>query len=171
MRIFYIVSVVLFLMTFNAQADGDLESGSVTASYFRESGGNHSGIELSALLTSKRLFALRFSAALFSDESSAKIHDLYGGFLATGYLHLNHKFVNPYIGLGLYAGETYNCSESEDKDGTCSEDIVLAAFPEVGIGITMGRFHVFPFLRRYFDTNSHAGSTSAYGLHVGFTLE
>jgi hypothetical protein len=96
---------------------------------------------------------------------------VYGGFSATGYFHLNQKYVNPYIGLGLYAGETFNCSDSEDKDGTCIEDIVLAAFPEVGIGITIGRFHLFPFVRRYFDTNSHAGSTSAYGLHVGFTLE
>ena len=170
MRKLYIVSILLFSIC-NAQAGGDLESVSLTASHFREAGGDHSGLELSGLMTSKSLFALRLSAVLYSDQSSAKIQDVYGGFSATGYFHLNQKYVNPYIGLGLYAGETFNCSESEEKDGTCLEDIVLAAFPEVGIGITIGRFHLFPFVRRYFDTNSHAGTTSAYGLHVGFTLE
>jgi hypothetical protein len=171
MRKFYIVSFLLFLITFNAQADGDLKSVSLTASHFKESGGDHSGIELSGLMTSKSLLALRLSGVIYSDESSAKIQDVYGGFSATGYFHLNQKYVNPYIGLGLYAGETFNCSESEDKDGTCNEDIVLAAYPEVGIGINIGRLHLFPFVRRYFDTNSHAGTANAYGLHVGFTLE
>jgi hypothetical protein len=57
MRKIYIVSILLFLITFNTQADGDLDSVSLTASHFKESGGDHSGIELSALMASKSPFA------------------------------------------------------------------------------------------------------------------
>ena len=171
MRLILSLIFAFFILTSTAQADSPSKKGFVSASVFNEANGNHSGLELSLLAKSSSYFATRISGVLYSEKEAIKVHDIYGGFSATAYFHPNLQYLNPYLGLGLFVGDTFNCSDNDEKDGTCNEDIVLAAYPEFGIGINIGKLHVFPFIRRYFDTNSHASTTSAYGVHIGINIE
>jgi len=171
MRFISILLFVSFFLTNNTLAESRDKNAFVSASAFNEANGDHSGLELSALAKSSDNFAVRLSGVLYSEKKAPKIHDLYGGFSATVYFHLNQKYLNPYLGLGLFAGDTFNCSDIDEEAGECTEDIVLAAYPEFGVGINIGKLHIFPFIRRYFDTNEHASTTSAYGVHIGINIE
>jgi len=171
MRFIFTFVLMAFFWANNTLAEGHDKNFFVSASAFNEANGDHSGLELSVLTEPSDYFAARLSGVLYSEKKAPKIHDLYGGFSATAYFHLNQKYLNPYLGLGLFAGDTFNCSDIDEEAGECTEDIVLAAYPEFGVGVNIGKLHIFPFIRRYFDTNNHASTTSAYGVHIGINIE
>lgn len=137
---------------------------------FNEKNGDHSGIEFTGLSNINKHFSAKISGVLYTGKSDSKINDLFGGFALTGYSHLSQPYINPHIGLGLFVGETFNCTDSEEEAEECREDIVLAMYPEFGIAFNIYNIQIYPFVRRYFDTNSKASTVNAYGIQVSYKL-
>ena len=155
--------------TINASDSG---YGQATVGFFNEEHGRHSGLQISILghIQDQDFLAGRISGVLMSERNTPLEVISYQGFSLTGFIHPNFPHINPYFGIGVFAGETYNCNEL-DVDGNCIEDVMLALFPEIGVGFTFGNFHFFPFVRRYYDSNLHAQINNAYGLNISFIFE
>ncbi|NRB37994.1 MAG: hypothetical protein HRU20_05940 [Pseudomonadales bacterium] len=167
MKIFSLLFLLLSSITFNLYAEEVSKDVSISLSAFNEVGGEHSGLEISVLGDITDTFSGRFSGVLYTGINKAKVDRLFAGYSVTGYLHFGNKYINPYFGLGLFLGETFNCSAFEEENETCEEDFVIAAYPEFGISFNLQNIFIYPYVRRYFDSNSHASTVNAYGLHVG----
>ncbi len=74
------------------------------------------------------------------------------------------------MAVGLFAGESFNCSGIEVEQNRCSEEAILAIYPEVGIEVTIMRLTISPYIRRYFDTKSSRNSNNVYGINFGVTF-
>ncbi|PCJ47568.1 MAG: hypothetical protein COA99_00740 [Moraxellaceae bacterium] len=119
------------------------------------------------LLNAKRNFAVRLSHVLFFVDDPSEVNEFFEGFSISGYYHLGQKIINPYVGVGVFSGEIYNCSREDENRGLCDNKFVLAIYPEFGVAFNIGNVQIYPFVRRYYDTNSPTGNISAYGLHLG----
>jgi hypothetical protein len=145
-----------------SQISGSLVKTYLTLGGFAEDEGDRSGLEISGLMNTSNNHANRISGVLYSGRNDDKIMDLFSGFSFTRYHHLNDDFINPYFGLGLFIGDTFNCSD-DDAEKDCEEDFVFTVYPEVALAINVGNLHIFPYIRRY----NFIGHNS-YGLNVGF---
>lgn len=133
-----------------------------SVSAFSEEDGYRSGLEISILINTSPKYASRISGVLYSARNEEKLMDAFAGFSYTGYLHLNQKYINPYIGMGVFAGDTFKCSEDDEENDKCEEEGIFTIYPEIGIAINVGKLHVFPYVRRYnFNDNN------TYGLNIG----
>ncbi len=133
----------------------------LSVSAFSEEDGDRAGFEISILINTSKNYANRISGVLYSGRNEEELIEAFTGFSFTGYLHLNQKYINPYLGLGVFAGDTFNCSDDEETD-ECEEEAILTIYPEVGLAINVGKLHIFPYVRRY-NFNSH----NTYGLNLG----
>ncbi len=129
---------------------------------FLEDGGERSGLEISAMANVSNSFSGRFSGVLYVGRNNDEIKDLFGGFSFSGYYHLNFKYINPYLGAGVFFGDTYHCTDKEKEDEGCQEDLVAAIYPEIGVAFNLGELHIYPFVRRY-----NFGEENTYGLNLG----
>ena len=109
----------------------------------------------------------RLSGVLYTESTNGVLSEIFGGLSAAGYLHPNNNSIDPHLGLGFFIGDTFNCSNAEEQLGTCEEETVAAIYPEIGIAFNLSPLRIYPFARRYFDTNDHTGHTNAYGIHLG----
>lgn len=98
----------------------------------------------------------------FSIREKKGISDLFRNLSYTHYYHFGQKNLNPYIGLGVVLGETFNCSEEEKEEEECEENGLAYVYPEIGLMIRTKKFTIYPFVRRY-DFNKH----DTYGLSIG----
>ena len=171
MRKICFLSIILVLISCRSGASESVENIYLSISAFNESNGEHAGLEISGLSNINNHFAGRISGVIFEEENEAKINEIYEGYSATGYFHFGQKYLNPYFGAGIFVGETFSCNDTEKEAGTCKEDNVLAAYPEIGLAINIKAIHIFPFVRHYFDTNNHRSSVSAYGLYIGINIK
>jgi hypothetical protein len=159
-----IIAITLFvLFTANTvQAISENDGGFVSIGSFLEEGGERSGGEFSFLSNTSSFFAMRFSGVLYVGRNENDIKDLFGGFSFTGFLHLNQRYINPYLGLGLFLGDTYHCTEEEKAEDECREDGVIAVYPEVGVAFNLVDIQIYPFARLY-----NFGDDTTYGLNLG----
>ncbi len=159
-----ITAITLFVLFIVNPVHGISETGSAFMSVgsFLEEGGERSGAEISIIVSSAKTFATRFSGVLYIGRNDNEIKDLFGGFSMTGYFHLNQPYINPYLGLGLFLGDTYHCTEEEKEEDECREDVVAAIYPEVGVAINVASIQIYPFARLY-----NFGDDATYGLNLG----
>lgn len=136
---------------------------------FAEENGIYSGGEMSIMGHVGKHFALKGSGVLFVGADSSQNIEFFEGGSVTTYVHLDQKTINPYFGVGLFSGETFNCSEREKRYDNCREKYVLALYPEAGVALNVDRLHLFFYVRHYYDTNNDNDENS-YGLNVGFKL-
>lgn len=148
--------------TIEAPAELQVKCGNVFLSVggFSEENGDRSGLEISVLINTTKKYASRISGVLYSGRNNEELMDSFTGFSFTGYLHLNQKYLNPYLGLGVFMGDTFNCSDDESEE--CEEEGIFTIYPEVGLAINAGKLHIFPYVRRY-NFNGH----NTYGLNLG----
>lgn len=144
-----------------SQISGNLVNIYLTLGGFSEDEGDRAGLEMSGLMNTSSSHASRISGVLYSGRNDDKIIDLFSGFSFTRYYHLNGDVITPYFGLGLFIGDTFNCSD-EDAEKDCEEDFVFTVYPEVALAINVGNLHIFPYIRRY----NFIGHNS-YGLNIG----
>ncbi len=95
--------------------------------------------------------------------------DLFGGFSASWQISASMP-VSPYIGAGVYLGRSVTrCNDYEDEyyygDGYCDDNLIAAAYPEVGVRLKEGKVIVALYGRRYFDT-SNTPVSNAYGVSL-----
>ena len=155
--------LLLPALVHSAGEQGDLYA---TLGGFNEPGGKHSGLEASLVKVFNEYTGVKVSAVLFVDEKDREIADLFTGFSISGFIHLNQP-LSPYIGLGIFSGDEFGCSDRDDEREACESNSVFAVYPEFGIRLAVAGFSISPFVRRYFDTNPHKSSTNAYGLTLG----
>ena len=142
-------------------------NGYLSISGFGEIDGNRSGLELSMIGVSDKIWGFKVSGVLYEGKSVSGLNDIFAGFSFTPFLHLDSD-ISPYIGAGVFVGDTFNCTDEDEKNGTCNEDIVIAAYPEVGFIIKNKFIFLSFFVRRYFDTNDSASTINANGFSFGF---
>lgn len=166
------LTLTLLLIVFPFSCWAEMLEGDtyLSVSAFKENNGDHSGVELSGLSHIKDNFAVRVSGVLYTGINNSKIDDVFAGYSLSGYIFWGSKYIRPYLGAGLFLGETFNCSDTEEKNGDCKEDFTLSMYPEVGLAFNVNRFHFFPYIRRYFDTNNKASQVNAYGVYIGYKL-
>lgn len=143
----------------------------LTLGGFNEAEGEHAGAEISVMGDLGSNAAIRLSGVLYSGINQSKIDDLFAGYSLTGYFHLEHETINPYLGLGVFGGKTFNCRDREEENDWCEEESVVALYPEFGIAFDINKLRVYPYVRRYFDSNSGASMVNAYGIQVGITFK
>jgi hypothetical protein len=142
-------------------ANSDERGGSAYIGGFKEDGGERSGAELSFMGEPSDKMASKFSVVLYSGKNNEEIEDKFGGLSLSYYYHLNQKYINPYFGIGLFLGRTFNCTEEEEEEGDCLEDYAAITYPEVGILVKLGELHIYPFVRRY-----DFGKENTYGFNL-----
>lgn len=151
----------------------------ISVSKFIEHGGRHSGVEVSHLVNFNSYLAGRTSGVRFTENEAAEYGksdaatgdgEIYKGVSLSLYIHIDSQHITPYFGYGAFHGETTDCSDEKQKDGTCDEGHILSYYPEVGVALNVKRLHVYVFGRRYVDTNLHENKINAYGVHLGFRL-
>lgn len=171
-----VVLIALLLLSGRCLAGAPASNGGAYVSIggfsesFNDADGERSGLELSAMADVSKHFAVRVSGLLYEGTSDSQYEDDFGGYSLSGYYHFDAKYMNPYIGIGVFSGSTWRCSDYQESYDSCDEDYVLAAYPEIGIALNLGPFHVYPFVRRYIDTNNDNNKRNAYGLHLGLKL-
>ncbi len=147
-------------MTNIALANSDERRGSLYIGGFKEDGGARSGVELSLSGELSNKMANRVSVVLYTGENTEEIEDNFEGLSLSYYYHLNQKYINPYFGIGLFLGRTFNCTE-EEEERDCLEDYTAITYPEIGILVKLGELHIYPFVRRY-----DFGNVNTYGLNL-----
>lgn len=77
-------------------------------------------------------------------------------------------FLSPYVQAGILAGENHICDNS---DSSCTNDIVLGMYPEVGLMFYKKDFFVAQlFIKRYLLTEE-AKSFTATGISFGISFK
>lgn len=108
------------------------------------------------------------SAVLYVANLDEFGEDLFGGFSASWQLSASTP-VSPYVGAGVYLGRTfYRCDSYEDDyyyDDYCDDNLVAAAYPEIGIRLKQKKVLISLYGRRYFDT-SDTPVSNAYGVSI-----
>ena len=143
---------------------------------FIEPKGERYGLEASAAIKGD-YFGGRLSASLYAGGNNInqdyqytgtdyESNELYGGFSGFAFVHMG-QVINPYIGLGVYLGETLHCSSSEEESGRCVEEPIAAIYPEFGVEFNIDILQVSPYIRRYFDSSDSNKSGNVYGINFG----
>lgn len=130
-------------------ANPDKRAGSSYIGGFEEDGGERSGVEFSGMGQPSDKMASKFSLVLYTGKNNQEIEDHFGGISLSYYYHLNQKYVNPYFGMGVFLGRTFNCTDEEEEEGSCQEDYTAIAYPEIGFLIKLGELKIYPFIRRF----------------------
>lgn len=166
------VKLFLFfvLLTLSTSTLAKQSNSIISLGVFNEPQGERAGLEI-AMSAGNDYFGGRLSGTLYKggknngDESS----DLYAGFSGFGYIHTGQD-INPYIGLGIFIGETLNCTDEEEESNYCSEEMTAALYPELGIKLNIENIQVTPYIRRYFDTSDSRKSGNVYGINFGIAF-
>lgn len=166
-RISLVIFLSFLLFSKHSQAFDDLQQGSISIGGFNEKDGSRAGAEISVMGDFGEYLALRLSGVLYSGIRDVDASDTFRGFSFSGYFHLDQKHINPYVGLGIFVGETFNCTDFDEEHNDCTEDVVAAFYPELGVMFSIKAFFVYPYVRRYIDSNSEEDSVNAYGLNIG----
>jgi hypothetical protein len=161
-----ILSIFLIALTLNCSAD---PYEGVSVGLFNEPAGDRAGTEISVTFLSEH-FGGKLNGVLYATKNKGyEDTELYGGFSALAFVHFD-QVINPYLGIGLFAGESFNCSTIEVEQNRCSEEAILAIYPELGIEVTIMQVTISPYIRRYFDTKSSSNSDNVYGINFGVTF-
>lgn len=141
--------------TYRSSVNYQFDLGTTYFSYgmFQEENDEHKGVEMGALVHSKTGYgAFRPSLTYFEGEESEQNIDGFLGASITGYMHMNWRFINPYLGVGIFQGQTNYCSDVEEENGECKEDLMLSIYPEVAVAVNLSHLHFFFYARHYYDT-------------------
>lgn len=137
---------------------------------YNEMGGDLSGLELSISTRLTEHFGTRASGVFYQGKNQADAIDEFTGFSISGYYVFGSKNVAPHLGVGVFIADSLFCDDEEDADGECDQNTVVGIYPEIGVKFKVSRFHIYPFVRRYFDTNSPVDNLNTFGLHIGATF-
>lgn len=162
-----LVLALFFFMVLAQYSSAAQKATSFQMGRFEERGGLHSGIELSLLFQDSSYFAQRGSALLYTGLDAQDNSALYGGYSYTVYVHANTPILNPYLGLGMFAGKTFYCSEKREERGECEDYTTIALYPEIGLALTLGPLQLYTFSRFYYDTHADLSKEPTYGVHIG----
>jgi hypothetical protein len=139
-----VLSIFLIALTLNCSAD---PYEGVSVGLFNEPAGDRAGTEISVTFLSEH-FGGKLNGVLYATKNKGyEDTELYGGVSALAFVHFD-QVINPYLGIGLFAGESFNCSTIEVEQNRCSEEAILAIYPELGIEVTIMRVTVSPYIRR-----------------------
>lgn len=131
-----------------------------------------SGFEFNYIEEVNDVLALRGGVAFYS---SVKYKDgvTYSvtGVTGAAYYHFDIDYVNPYIGLGAFAGAPSNCKQSiEFEEDECESNGVLSLYPELGIAVHLDRVLFYPYVRRNFSTNNNGEAANSIGFSIGLNF-
>ena len=191
-------SVKLFLLTalfaFSTISHANQDEATFSIGAFNEPEGDRSGAEISVSLKG-HMFGGRLSGTLYNGGNNVKTaettsyfsadghfypegttttteyerNELYLGFSGFAFVHLD-QLINPYLGVGFFIGKTQNCTSHEEEFEGCTNDPVLAVYPEFGIEFNIQSVQITPYIRRYFDTSDSRKSGNVYGINFGISF-
>ncbi|GAW95395.1 MULTISPECIES: hypothetical protein [Colwellia] len=179
----------LFAFSTISQASQDEPTFSIGA--FNEPQGDRAGAEISVSAKGD-MFGGRLSGTLYNGGNNVKTaeitsyfsadghfypegnttttefesNELYLGFSGFAFVHLD-QLINPYLGLGFFIGKTQHCTSHEEEFENCTDDPVLAVYPEFGIELNIESIQITPYIRRYYDTSDSHKSGNVYGINFG----
>lgn len=139
---------------------------------FNEPQGDRAGLEI-AISGKGDYFGARLSGTLYKGGNNVKngyeSNEFYAGFSGFGFVHMGQD-INPYLGLGVFVGETLHCTSDEEEFENCVEETSAAIFPELGIEFNIQSVQITPYIRRYFDTSDSRNSGNVYGINFGISF-
>lgn len=171
----------LLLICLISYLPGNLYAADLNDSYgaiggFNEAGGTHSGIEAAFSFEQSDHASLGTSIGYYTSLNESHIIDTFRGGSFTALLSPFSDVIKPKLGLGIFIGDTPECSEEEEllaelaDPDDCERKTVTAAYPEIGVLFGVGKLRLYPFARRYFDSTSGSSPINAYGIHLGWAL-
>lgn len=135
---------------------------------FNEKNGHHSGFGVSASQSWTNA-GYKVSGLFYKGLNDDNEDDVFKGVSLLGFTHLG-TFIDPYVGLGVFFGESESCHYFAANEEVCESDYTLAVYPEVGVSVNIWRIQIAPYARRYFDTDSGVSNMNAYGVSLGFKI-
>ena len=156
----------------SAHAGGGLlgQSGYLTAGHFKVESEDYSAVEINYTAEATDVLAIKYGAGFYDGAPVKYGRDDFVGVTLAGYYHFDQTIINPYIGLGVFAGRTYNCSSAEKEHYGCEEESMFSLYPELGLAIKLDQFFIYPYVRRSFSTNNGGEAANVIGLAVGFGI-
>jgi hypothetical protein len=148
-------------------------NGVISVGLFNEPEGARAGAEIVGTFKANH-FGVKaggvFYASENKDDQGYESNEAYGGFSLFGFVHANED-INPYFGLGVFAGRNIKCSSddnySDNYSDKCDKANEFAIYPEIGVEFNFEDFQITPYIRRYFDTSTSNKSGNVYGINVG----
>jgi hypothetical protein len=141
----------------------------ISVGLFNEPEGSRAGAEIVGTYKAN-YFGVKaggvFYASEYEDNEGYESKELYGGFSLFGFVHANEE-INPYFGLGFFAGRNIECSSDDNYSDKCDKGTEFAIYPEIGVELNFEDFQITPYIRRYFDTSTSNQSGNVYGINVG----
>jgi hypothetical protein len=160
---------LLIFLTVVSQSSSAKQKESFSIGVFNEPSGDRAGAEI--IFTGRSDYVgMKLGGVLYASNTKTsddyESDEVYAGFSAFAFIHTG-LVVNPYLGLGIFAGNNFDCSDKEEENGYCAKDSEFAIYPEFGVEINIMNINITPYIRRYFDTNSSSKSNNVYGINLG----
>lgn len=162
--------LLLVLLTLTTSTIAKQSNSNISLGVFNEPQGERAGLEI-AMSAHNDYFGGRLSGTLYKGGKNNEYEsgELYAGFSGFGYVHMGQD-INPYLGVGVFIGETLNCTDEQEEFENCSEEMTAALYPELGLELNIENIQVTPYIRRYFDTSDSRKSGNVYGINFGIVF-